>query len=416
MTRERRLVRGLGALWLAGLVALGVGLGCGDALVGARCEAGYVACGQSCTDVSADYLNCGACGNDCGLFACVDGACSDVRRDRDAEIPEAPRSDASGPDRDRDAEVDPAEIDPEADAGVWIRGCDLGFAACPDGCADLSSDHEHCGHCDLACDADELCGGGACVARCEAQQTECGGGCVDLLRSPGHCGACGRVCASGICVDGQCADAVPGHVVVIGHNYERSNNFQSALLGNAVFLGRGAPVRTLVYEGEAYAASIRGVYAAIDSVADATGRAWEAIEAVESLVTLQLAAADVFVVHAQQPQSQSVLHKLGEGWGRALSTFVAQGGVVVLLDGPSPVNSGTFVVLASAGLFTAEGLDPVPLGSDLTVVSPGAGIAVRVGRRYRAETSTVGFSSPLPTADVVTRFDGLPVVIHKVHN
>lgn len=389
-------------LWLSCVAGA---IGCGDALVGASCVAGYSPCDGECVNLAADYRHCGACGVDCGEFTCVSGACSDTRR--------VPSGDADVPDPvDASIPKQPYEYDAGMDL---VQACEVGRASCPGvGCVVVGLDPAHCSGCGQACAQAELCSAGKCVLNCEAGLQDCNGGCVDLQTSSRHCGSCGRLCASGICEQGVCADAVPGHLVLLGHTYESSNPFQGALLGNAVFLGRGAPVRVLVFEGAARESAVAGAYAAIDEVAAAIGRAWQATAALEGLLTLQLESADVLVIHAQQLQQESVLRKLGESWTRAMAGFLVRGGVVVLLDGPSDVNEGTYHILEAAQLFTLAGLQPVATGSDLEVVAPGTGIAVRVGRRYRAERTTVGFVDPQTSATTVARSEALPVILHRV--
>lgn len=397
-------------------------LACGSPLVGGECVLEYDVCGGQCVLLDDDYRNCGSCGNDCGLFVCDDGTCSTdtvrppLRKDGSVELPDGnvvtltdsgeivvPEPDA-GSEKDAGTRFNP-------DTG--LPGCGVGLLACEMACVDTGSNAQHCGGCDQACAANEVCSAGSCAPACDAGLTKCGADCINVVQTAGHCGGCGNVCASGICEDSTCADAVPGHVVVLGHTYERSNKFQSTLLGNAVFLGQGAPVRTLVYEGSAGPDSISGVKSAVDTVAQSIGRAWVSSAAVESLVTLQLRDADVFLIHAQVEGTDSVLDKLGADWGMALAEFLVRGGVIVLIDGPSVENSGTHRILRPSGAFSAAGRIQMN-GGDVRVNSPGTGIAVRVGDRYRGEQDTVGFMSIQVPGSVVARLDDMPVVFQRV--
>ncbi len=82
------------------------------------------------------------------------------------------------------------------------------------GCVALQSDVQHCGECDHACNATEMCIDGACAATCEdaAAPDACGGLCTDLDTDPVHCGACDKVCPAGAsCSAGGCV--CPGDLV-----------------------------------------------------------------------------------------------------------------------------------------------------------------------------------------------------------
>jgi len=70
-----------------------------------------------------------------------------------------------------------------------------------DSCAqfDFKSDPSHCGACDKACAAVEVCSQGVCKSKCDAPLARCGadGGsasCADLTNDPKHCGSCTTTC------------------------------------------------------------------------------------------------------------------------------------------------------------------------------------------------------------------------------
>src|SRR5690606_23836354 len=87
----------------------------------AACPAGTRRCGDTCTDVAWDDLNCGACGH-----ACEDGRV--------------------------------------CDQGVCRTGCSK--ARCDGRCRDLDEDAAHCGACDAACDPGQVCVAGSCRQNC----------------------------------------------------------------------------------------------------------------------------------------------------------------------------------------------------------------------------------------------------------
>jgi hypothetical protein len=291
----------------------------------------------------------------------------------------------------------------------------LGEQQCSGVCSNPAADPAHCGSCDNACLPIEVCSAGSCAIECEAPLVQCDGQCFDLTTDPDHCGACGTRCTSGICEDGSCADAIAGQAVVIGHDFvSASNTAMRRLAGNAVFLARGAPVRVLVYRGEASDASANGVETAIDAVKRELGRDWQKIAAIESIVPLQLASADALLVHAQAGASKSTLMKLGQQWGNAIAQFLVAGGVVVVFDTPSTTNDGTFRVLEAAHIFEADSRESVA-SQQLTLQTPGLGVAVRVPDRYMSATNTVHFNAvTTPGAFVVVDKDGLPVVVQRV--
>lgn len=402
------------------LLFVGLLAACGSPLVGGECLPEYAICDHACVDLDTDFRNCGACGNDCGAYVCDEGVCTDRLRmpdGPDSTMPDA-TMDGEMPDADIDAgpdggDAEPPDADTGFDADTGLPGCGVGVLACGAECVDTNTDVRHCGDCDSPCVSGEVCTAGVCEPACPVGQTECASGCFDTDSDARHCGGCGVVCASGICESGECADSIPGHVVLVGHTYEISNRFQSTLLGNAVFLGRGAPVRTLVYEGSARAASVSGVNTAVDMVAQSIGRQWVVTPAVESLVTLQLGAADVFLIHAQAQSSDSVLEKLGQEWGMAIAEFLVRGGVVVLIEGASAENSGTFQLLEPSAAFRAGGRTALS-GMDVEVVEPGTGIAIRVGDRYRGERGTVGFDAVETPGVVVSKVGDRPVIFQRV--
>lgn len=91
-------------------------------------------------------------------------------------------------------------------AGSCRLACPSGQTACGASCVTLATDALHCGGCDTVCAAGATCVAGAC--RCPAGQAQCGDRCVDTATSPAHCGACARACALGrataACVAGAC--------------------------------------------------------------------------------------------------------------------------------------------------------------------------------------------------------------------
>jgi hypothetical protein len=101
-----------------------------------------------------------------------------------------------------------------------------------------------------------------------------------------------------------------------------------------------------------------------------------------------------------------------------MEDHLAAGRVIILLDGVSSSNTGTFRILTAAGLMVAAASFPVTTQT-LRVVNPGDAVAQRVPRNYYAESTSVAFGS----ADTVKVVEAtvlmgmvpvvLPVVIHR---
>jgi hypothetical protein len=117
-------------------------------------------CGSSCADLMSDPLNCGLCGNVCGMgTSCSGGAC-------------------------------------------LATGCSGGKRVCGGMCTDPQTDPDNCGSCGNACGGGRVCVGGAC--QCPSGLAFCGAACVNLQNDIGNCGTCGRSCNGGTCQGGIC--------------------------------------------------------------------------------------------------------------------------------------------------------------------------------------------------------------------
>ena len=102
------------------------------------------------------------------------------------------------------------------------------FTCCNGECVDVNSRLEHCGACNRpclpgrecvnakcgvpcssGCSASQVCSLGFCAGICDSGLTECGTDCIDVFSDPNHCGGCNIVCeASEICAFGSVVTSV----------------------------------------------------------------------------------------------------------------------------------------------------------------------------------------------------------------
>lgn len=418
--------------------------GCGDPLVGLSCRSGFSQCGRQCFDLQSDPNHCGSCDNQCASGEiCSAGSCEIDPDASDGDAGEG-GSDASMDGGDGgdggdgsldggDASGDGSSADGTTGEGGWADVvlpplctgpgspadcvCELGELICESTCVNGAIDTLNCGACGFNCNAVPppsgryFCVGGSCQLNCDAPLSVCGDACVDLQTDPDNCGRCGNACESGLCDLGLCLDATAGHVIVIGHDMSSALPAARRLAGNAIFLPSKQTVKGLVYEERSTLAARNGVQTAISDTTSMTGRAFQRTTASSPLsVPFLLSQADVFVIVAQANASDEVLQKNADTWSRALQTFVARGGVVVLFDGGGS-NAGTYQLLAGAGLFTAvERVSLTP--RTVTIEAPGDALASFVATRYQAQAQTVGFDTMETTVVVRDQMSGLPVVIH----
>lgn len=389
-------------MWRSGFaVALVAGAtlvsGC-DSILGAECADGFELCDGRCVPL-------GTCESDFdgGPDGSIDAGDSGTELDAgdaalDATTDDGSMGDGSMDDAGRgDASVPP--------------GCDLGEFLCGDLCADGRSDPMHCGGCGIECAPGEVCSSGVCAPTCVPPLVLCDALCIDVSSDPDNCGACGVVCASGICIDGECSDALASHVVALGHDYEVRRPGMNRLAGNALFLARGSPVRALMYEGGSTMPTRVGTDAAIQQVATAIGRTWTRIAVSDpSKVTLELADADAFVIYAQTTATDAELRDLGVLWARALQSFIRRGGVIVMFETMAAGHAGTWQILDAAELFDCSGRTEIT-GAAITVIDPADSVALRVPLAYMGERTTVRFDTA--ETNVVCSDGTGPVVVHR---
>jgi hypothetical protein len=451
--------------------------GCFDPIVGFPCADGYTACGELCVDLQSSNGNCGACGNAC-QGQCAAGMCVAGGGTGGAGGTDGGEGGAGGATSGTGGSGGAGGIGSGAGgagglgsgSGGTGGGGQMGGTGGVGGAGGLGSGNGGAGGAggaaaggaggtgnpgdggdvpegdgpDLgdgsvvdapATDADPLDAGDAGdtlpidtalppdtqpadALVCDPGFFACNGSCITYTSDPDNCGSCGNTCASGLCITGVCQLDGAGHLVVIGHDYAVQRSGLNNLVGNAVFLAPGDGVTVLAYEGAASAASIAGTNVAIDQVSATRARSWVRHVTNAMDAPARLPNYDVFLIHAQRGASDPTILGLGAAWQQAMNDHLTAGRVVILLDGVSPNNTGTFRILTAAGLMISTASFPVTTQT-LRVVNPGDAVAQRVPRNYFGESTSVAFGS----ADTVKVVEAtvlmgmvpviLPVVIHR---
>lgn len=226
---------------------------------------------------------------------------------------------------------------------------------------------------------------------------------ADTQSDPDNCGACGVVCASGACSMGACLGALPGHIVAIGHDYRHHHAAMARLLGDAVALGADPDVGVARWGGTTDEVATAETSAALAEGMTAVGRAWHSVAM--PVAPAPLAGIDVVLVDAQLGDG-SALEATGTAWRGALDTFLASGGVIILLDGPG---TRSYRLAAGAGLYTIA--PPVDITDALGTVTNGAdAVTQQVLSPYSAERGSV--TLPGIAGAVVSTAAGDPIVAH----
>jgi hypothetical protein len=161
------------------------------------CQAGEKSCGNSCSDVSRDSLNCGECSHRCGGHEiCQSGRCAceagfEICADTRAcvpvcAVPKVRQSfcSCSCPEMS-------CPLGSTKNLETCVCECPADQVACSGKCVDLSAEQAHCGRCGLACVENYECLGGTCV--CPDGLLPAHDGC----RCPFPANTAGQVCVGG---------------------------------------------------------------------------------------------------------------------------------------------------------------------------------------------------------------------------
>lgn len=242
-------------------------------------------------------------------------------------------------------------------------------------------------------------------AVCTLPTVDCDGTCIDVTGDPNNCGSCRRVCASGVCTSGTCAGTLSGHIVAIGHDYRSFHAAMARVLGDSAALGGHLNIGIARYAGTAVAASQLGVTQAIGQSLNQIGRAWHTVALPASPGSNAFHGIDVLVVDAQTGDGM-VAETAGAAWNASITSFVANGGVVIVLEGASGVS---YRFALGAALYTVAA--PVDASGQLaTVVDASDATTQLVVSPYLAELTSVTFPGAPPAA-IATQSGGT-VVFH----
>lgn len=255
---------------------------------------------------------------------------------------------------------------------------------------------------------------------CAAPLVACHGVCLSVASDAANCGACGKVCPSNICVDGECQGAMPGDVVLIGHDFTHawSGSAQAKVLVNALTIPTTDPIRILSYEEGAPESTVAQTKALAG--ANIKGRSIDVTVAASAsaLADTDLAKRyDIILIH---DASAGDAVATGASWSTSLGGFTRRGGVVVALDrGTSPMPE----LLSSSGLLAVTSHAVLADGTHLVVAGAADVVGAQVLSPYAGFGAPVSFQGVgAPSADLgwVVRASGPsdtlgdPVVIHRI--
>lgn len=262
-------------------------------------------------------------------------------------------------------------------------------------------------------------GQGGQPLECDAPLVACANACVDLSSNVEHCGLCDHYCPTELCQEGACIGGTPGHLVVMGMDFEQSHPPARALLGNAVFLATHDPVRAL--DVRAYAASqcVARVESIVADEASARNRTYQrdvAPALVEVAPMLVTGRYDLLLVHHQASAPAGALAALGDELAEPSAAFMRAGGVVVVLAAGSG-STDMAAVLSHSGWLGLSGLLDVT-GQTLVNQAPWNVVGSGVASPFMAKRTTAALLGVEIDGDglfqVVTTEAGQPVVVHRV--
>jgi hypothetical protein len=248
--------------------------------------------------------------------------------------------------------------------------------------------------------------------------------CVDETSDNLNCGHCSNVCPPNeICVNGACGE-LTGGVVYIGSDFATAPSAsQRQVLLNAANLASTSPVRVLSYEQYAQAASEAEVNAILTAPNYVVTHSSSPTVVTQPTFTLQ--NYGVLLVHDQQLAPHNTLKGLGTSWHTALVNYVANGGIVIFLDGGTSTTgagaAGEMPALATATtLLQVTAHAKLAAGTQVDLNQKNDAVGVKFLHPFSLSANAVSFTTEAPStsvAYVVTVAQeagvGPPVVVHK---
>jgi hypothetical protein len=228
---------------------------------------------------------------------------------------------------------------------------------------------------------------------------------ADVTSDPNNCGTCGHVCASGICEASHCLGELPGHIILIGHDYSTHHASMARVLGNAVSLGAHHDVGIARWRGTVSDVAATGTSVSLTESMAQLNRPWHVVPLAAAPSSTALDGVDVLLVDAQTGDGAATAAAAAP-WAATIDTFLQRAGVVVILEG----KDGTSYRFADATSLatTSTPLDATGLPA---FVSDGSDALVQqVLAPYLAETTSVVFPD-LP--GVIATGAGGTVVFHQ---
>jgi hypothetical protein len=408
------------ALFVGAAVAASAnGCSSDEYVVGGECVVPLVQCGHVCVSLSDDPQNCGSCGGACGPgVACTGGACGGTL-DGSTDARGDSTTDGMTPlDGTSDGTTDGPVGDGSSDGGDkdGTSNVDGGDGATTDG--DAADGSESDGG-DAAGDDG---GDGEAGVTCLPPTMLCHGICIDTTSDPSNCGACDNVCPAFLCTTSQCVSGFNGEVVLLGEDFVAPvpvNGSQQAVLTNTVFIRPFSPLRILAYDRYATASAVTQVSSIITTHGTQTSQpvTYTATTTDTDIPNrLDVMNFDVLFVYDLAAASPGTLGPLGASWATTLTTFLNQGGFIVVLDGAGGTTREMGTFLTAASLFNVTSQTPLANGTrvDNTAVNDSVGRNVAF---FGMTNDAAEFVLDPPSASIAYVFTDLvtnqPVIVHK---
>ncbi|MFX1253694.1 MAG: Ig-like domain-containing protein [Promethearchaeota archaeon] len=129
----------------------------------------------------------------------------------------------------------------------------------------------------------------------------------------------------------------------------------------------------------------------------------------------ELAGHDILLIPEQEKVNQVTTKMIGTAWASTLTTFVNEGGIVILMDYGNytldPANGSTTHIYNESGLMQINGVTQVT-SSTIYRVNDSDALARGVAASWTAPSGSLSFDTPENTSVVDDGTD--PVVVHKI--